>query len=66
MIGNPKFKKGQLVEFTVNGENIKGIVFIVDAYGTFEQSDEVSYDVFVEEHNNLYKHLRESILREVK
>ena len=33
---------------------------MVDAYRTFEQSVEPSYDVFVEEDNCLYKHICES------
>lgn len=37
-----------------------GKVCIVDAFGTFGQSEEPSYDIFVEEDNCLYKHICES------
>lgn len=41
--------------------NLKeGIIRIVDPNGTFEQDDEPSYDIFVEEENCLYKHINES------
>lgn len=44
-----------------------GKVYIVDRYGTFEQKEEPSYDIMVENYNNtgkncLIKHVRESQL----
>lgn len=72
MLGKPKFKVGDSVAFKIKGEEkeflINGEVFIVDAYGTFEQKEEPSYDIMAEEsHFNkeqpcLYKHIRESLL----
>lgn len=72
MIGKPKYKVGDSVAFKIKDEGkeflISGEVYIVDAYGTFEQNEEPSYDIMVEEsHFNkeqpcLYKHIRESLL----
>lgn len=76
MIGKPKFKKDEMVKFKLS-DNKKNYVFegkilIVDAYGTFEQNEEVSYDILVEgkfvcETPCLVKHVRESdVLESVK
>lgn len=72
MIGKPKYKKGDRVTFKIYDEGkeffISGKIYIVDAYGTFEQNEEPSYDVMAEESHYdkdsscLYKHVRESSL----
>ena len=72
MIGKPKYKVGDKVSFKIkdDGETfiINGKVYIVDAYGTFEQNEEPSYDIMAEESHYdknspcLYKHVRESLL----
>ena len=77
--GNPSYKKGDLVIFkfsrTVHGENgpvnedreIIGALEIIDAYGTFEQEEEASYDIYVQKENALYKHVVESaVVRKVR
>ncbi len=70
MIGQPKFKREQQVKFTIsmNGEErtLNGVIYIVDAYGTFEQQEEPSYDIeaFVEGEIILFKHIRESLVSE--
>ena len=67
-LNNPKFSYGDIVSFTINhnGEDIKkvGKIYIVDKYGTFEQHEEPSYDIMVEDNTEhcLYKHIRESEL----
>lgn len=52
MIGNPKYKVDDNVKFKLTYENkeyeLRGYVYIVDKYGTFEQNKEVSYDIMVE------------------
>ena len=69
MIGNPKYKEGDIVTFTIETEDgtsfdLVGEVYIVDAFGTFEQNEQPSYDIMVE-HSHfdgkrcLYKHLIE-------
>lgn len=63
MLGRPKFKRDDKVCFEWNGILKTGSIFIVDAYGTFFQADEPSYDVMVEADNCLYKHLLESAVR---
>ncbi len=61
MIGNPKYSKGQKVRFMFNRAEEKiGEIYIIDAYGTFGQNEEVSYDIRCAEENTLYKHVRES------
>lgn len=69
--GNPQYNYEDEVSFFIKPykakEEIlcKGKVYIVDAYGTFEQKEEPSYDILVENYNNsgqpcLVKHIRES------
>lgn len=60
MLGKPKYKRNDKVSFEINGIVKRGYVYVVDAYGTFFQKDEPSYDVMVEEDNCLYKHIPES------
>lgn len=54
------YHRQDLVMFLLQKELKIGVVWIVDAYGTFEQNEEVSYDIYVEEENCLYKHIRQS------
>ena len=61
MKGNPKFKVGDNVSFTMNNETRNGIVLIVDAYGAF-CVDDVSYDILVQTGNCLYKHVEERMV----
>jgi predicted RNase H-like HicB family nuclease len=60
MIGKPRYQKGNYVTFIINAEKKVGKIGIVDAYGTFEQTEEASYDIFVDEEKCLYKHVPES------
>ena len=63
-----KYNYGDKVQFYIRFDAqspeqlIEGYVFIIDKYGTFEQQEEPSYDVFVPEMNMLFKHFRESSL----
>ena len=63
ILGKPKFTRGDYVEFEARGEIKRGKIYIVDAFGTFEQMEEPSYDIIVEEENCLYKHFPESSVR---
>ena len=66
MLGNPKYTEGDIVEFECNDEIKEGTIYIIDEYGTFFDDSDVSYDIFVEEENILYKHFTEhSIVRKV-
>lgn len=62
-VGRPKFKKGEFVsfDFDTGVEKIEkyGRIAIVDAYGTFFQQKEVSYDI-VDSEGILNKHIPES------
>lgn len=71
IIGKPIFKYEDQVGFYLKpyGEAEKkffvGKVYIIDAYGTFEQNEEPSYDIMVEDYNGtgrpcLVKHVRQS------
>lgn len=66
MIGKPKFKVSDWVSFNWEGKEIEGEVWIVDAYGTFFQTKEPSYDVFSPKECMLYKHMEESCLTKKK
>ena len=56
----PLYKREDTVRFSINGESLEGKIEIVDAYGTFEQDEEPSYDIYVAEKNCIYKHIRQS------
>lgn len=70
--GNPKYSKGDTVSFEfydlVTGEpvrtTVEGEIYIVDAYGTFFDESEPSYDImcknFKDEEKVLFKHVAES------
>ena len=68
MIGNPKFKLGDTVEFELEGRKYHGTIYIIDKYGTFENNSDVSYDIMVidygENHNHecLFKHITERLV----
>ena len=69
MIGNPKFKVGDFVKFKIENTEYKGQVYIVDSYGTFEDSSDVSYDIMVEnwgpkKEQCLFKHVTEKLVEE--
>jgi len=67
MIGKPQFDRGDTVRFSVemNGQVCKltGTVYIIDAYGTFFDDSDVSYDIYVESMQTLFKHVTEKDLR---
>lgn len=60
MIGKPKYKIEDNVAFVFKGREISGVIYIVDSYGTFEQNEEPSYDIYSPLENCLFKHVRES------
>lgn len=59
----PKYKRYDKVAFKWSDtEEFEGYVYIIDAYGTFEQNGEASYDIYSPEKNILYKHIRQSLV----
>lgn len=62
----PKYKRGDKVRFSVeeNEDILEGEIRIIDKYGTFEQNEEPSYDIYRLENNTLYKHVRQSFIIE--
>lgn len=73
-LGKPKYKIGEEVCFVCGKEGnqeAKGRICIIDAYGTWEQQEEVSYDILgsrSEEPDRrvLFKHIRESKIVNIK
>jgi len=69
-LGQPKFSREQRVTFTMamdgQEKEINGDIYIVDAFGTFEQTEEPSYDIEALYNGEvvLFKHIRESAVRE--
>ena len=60
MIGHPQYNYNDIVRFRWNDGTInEGKIVVVDRYGTFEQDEEVSYDIRVPG-VALFKHCRES------
>lgn len=59
MLGLPRYKRGDVVFFKFFDKEVKGVVEIVDAYGTLEDDTDASYDIYVEDEKTLYKHIRE-------
>lgn len=51
------YKVGDEVIFMVDNKQREGIIFVVDAHGTFERPEIPSYDILVESENMLYKHV---------
>lgn len=68
MIGKPKYKENNKVEFTIYENEVrKGVIYVVDKYGTFFDKSDVSYDIYVAEENTLYKHVNEKhVKRKIK
>lgn len=72
-IGHPRYKVEDTVHFLLDRgnnqyEKHKGIINIVDAYGTLGQHEEPSYDMFINEKGSgcLCKHIRESHCRKYR
>lgn len=71
MLGMPKYKKDDSVtfKFTRRGQDIviTGKVYIIDPFGTFDQNEEVSYDIMAPDPQRngemcLFKHVPESYI----
>ena len=62
MRGKPRFKLDDEVSFICGNEAKRGVIWVVDQYGTFSDPSDVSYDIMVESENCLYKHITESLV----
>lgn len=69
MLGKPKYTYGDLVQFKISFDADQppvvktGKIVIIDRWGTWEQDQDVSYDIMVAddgERGTLYKHFTES------
>lgn len=47
MKGNPKYQIGDKVIVNINGKEHIGEIYIIDSEGTWDNPDDVSYDVMV-------------------
>lgn len=66
MRGKPKFKVGDKVRFTWEDKEHEGEIIVVDAYGTFFEPHDVSYDIMVGQTFMLYKHVQEKYVSKLK
>lgn len=76
MIGKPKYNCKDIVKFKLQDKEYVGEVWIVDKYGTWDDSSDVSYDILVEDafkegdehykpgkdNSCLFKHINESLI----
>ena len=67
MKGKPKYKIGDKVQFTLEEGTFYGEVYIVDAYGTWDNPNDSSYDIMVDnwgprKEECLFKHIIESLV----
>ena len=67
MKGKPKFKLGDRVQFTLKDGTFHGSIYIIDAYGTWDDPSDVSYDIMVDEYGPkkeecLFKHITEKLV----
>lgn len=73
-LGKPKYKVGEEVCFVWGKDKkqeAKGRICIIDAYGTWEQQKEVSYDILGSkseepDKRTLFKHIKESEIVNIK
>lgn len=71
MLGKTKYALGEEVAFNIINRNgvdctYIGTVQIIDAYGTFEDNTDVSYDILVENGERggiLFKHVNEKSVK---
>ena len=62
MLGKPKYKVNDSVQFLFGNDKKQGVVYVVDAYGVCEDKSDVHYDILVETENCLYKHIHERLV----
>ena len=69
MKGFPKFKLGDRVKFQLVDEPIyEGKIVIIDKFGTFNNSTDVSYDILVDDYYGescLFKHITEHLVSKI-
>ena len=73
-LGKPKYKVGEEVCFVYGkdrDQKEKGRICIIDAYSTWEQQKEVSYDILGSKSEEpdkriLFKHIKESEIMSIK
>ena len=71
MIGYPKYTYKEQVYFYIEDidnqpKKTYGEVYIIDAYGTFFDDSDVSYDIYVPDTDILYKHIPEKYVYKVE
>ena len=53
------------VSFSIDGKDYTGTIEIIDRFGYFFDNSEPYYDIYIEEHNLLVKHVPQSLIRKV-
>ena len=61
---SPLYRREDTVRFSIGDESLEGVIRVVDAYGTFAQDEEPSYDIYVAKKKCLYKHIRQTTVLE--
>ena len=56
----PKYEKGDVVEFLVNDIHKIGKIMVVDSWNSCYRH--IEYDILVDEENMLYKHFSENLI----
>lgn len=51
-----------MVRFRIADRPLIGSIWVVDKFGNWEDASDVSYDIWVELEQTLYKHIPESII----
>lgn len=78
MLGKPKYKCTDIVKFKLEDKEYIGEIWIIDKFGTFDNPNDVSYDILVKDAykegdryykpngNNdcLFKHITETLICE--
>ena len=65
MRGHPKYNYNDKVTFNIDSRPVKGYVYIINKYGTWEDNSDVYYDIMSEDETMLYKHIREDCLKKI-
>ena len=68
-VGRPEYRRGERVMFSNGSDDMYGRIVVVDAYGTYGQPREVSYDIErldgTQYDKTLYKHIPESLVERI-
>ena len=58
------YSKGDMVKFRYDEKVITGKITVVDSFDIVGDNNKISYDIFSEENNCMYKHINEFYILE--